>query len=312
MEVLDVTQLEPKRKHPTIFEKFSLLKEGDALIISNDHDPIPLYYQMIAELGPIFEWQYLLKGPDIFEVKISKLSEGAKSETIGSLVAEDFRKAEVFKKFGLDFCCGGKNTVKEACDKKGIDFKIVEKELDLIDQKPKTREGDYINWKLDFLIDYILNNHHAYVTNTLPFILELSNKVSNVHGDSHPELIKINEILKSINSDLKYHMLNEEQKLFPYVKELVKLENSGSKIDTLSLEPYLSTMEVEHETVGNLLNVINKLTNGYSIPVDACNSFKVLYGNLEEFEMDLHQHVHLENNILFPKALLLEEKLLQK
>ena len=133
MEKLDVTVIEPRFKHPTIFEHFDALSGGQAFIIHNDHDPKPLYYQMIAERGQIFNWEYLLEGPDFWEVKITKLNDGEKSETIGEMVASDYRKAEVFRKYGLDFCCGGKKTLEKACEKKGLDVVEVKKALKAVE-----------------------------------------------------------------------------------------------------------------------------------------------------------------------------------
>jgi regulator of cell morphogenesis and NO signaling len=114
-----VTLLEPRQKHPTIFVRFDELNEGESLIIHNDHDPKPLYYQLIGERGNIFSWEYLEEGPEWWKVKISKRNLGEKEETLGEIAVKDLRKAEVFKKYGIDFCCGGKKTVKEACAEKG-------------------------------------------------------------------------------------------------------------------------------------------------------------------------------------------------
>jgi regulator of cell morphogenesis and NO signaling len=127
--ILNVTEIEPKLKHPTIFTRFDALKAGESLTILNDHDPKPLYYQLLGERGNIFTWEYQEQGPKLWRIKISKRPEGVADETLGEIAAKDLRKAEVFKKYGLDFCCGGKKTVKEACAEKGIDVTKVEQEL---------------------------------------------------------------------------------------------------------------------------------------------------------------------------------------
>ena len=124
---IDVTVLEPRMKHPTIFARFDELQGGESLIIHNDHDPQPVYYQLLGERGNIFKWQYLEQGPEIWEVRITK-NTSEEGETIGELVAKDYRKAQVFKKYGLDFCCGGKKSVRAACEEKGIDADKVEPE----------------------------------------------------------------------------------------------------------------------------------------------------------------------------------------
>lgn len=313
METLDVTQIEPRLKHPTIFEKFDALSGGQAFVIHNDHDPKPLYYQLTAERGQTFDWEYLEEGPEIWEVKITKLDIGEKPSTIGELVTEDFRKAEIFRKFGLDFCCGGKKSLKEACEDKGVDEKEVETALAEIENKPKGTQKDFNSWELDFLIDYILNTHHKYVTEALPMLYEFGNKVAGVHGDSHPEVVKIARLVEAIGEELKMHMHKEENILFPYIKELAVAKREKTEMEPSpfgSIENPIIMMESEHVTVGETMDEIRKLSNAFTPPEDACSSYRVLYGKLNEFEQDLHQHIHLENNILFSKAIQLEKELL--
>ncbi len=315
METLDVTKIEPRLKHSTICDKFDALISGDWFIIKNDHDPIPLYYQMLAERGNVFDWEYLSKGPEIYEVKITKLKKEETPTTIGTLVAKDFRKAEVFKKFGIDFCCGGNKTVKEVCEKKGINQAEVEKQLTLLDLKPKNNENDFEKWGLDFLCDFIQNTHHVYVREALPLLDELSIKVANVHGAENTNLLKIANKFKLISNELKSHMQEEELVLFPYIKELAKASKTSLLLNKSTTEPIritIQNMESEHEIVGDSLKEIRILSNQYRVPEDACNSYRVLFSKLEEFEEDLHHHVHLENNLLFPKAIDLENKLFTK
>ena len=123
--ILNVTLLEPRMKHPTIFARFDELSPGESLTIHNDHDPKPLYYQLLGERGNIFTWEYLEQGPQWWKVKISKRISGESDETLGEIVAKDMHKAQIFKKYGIDFCCGGKKTVKQACEEKGIDVTLV-------------------------------------------------------------------------------------------------------------------------------------------------------------------------------------------
>jgi regulator of cell morphogenesis and NO signaling len=132
MNFIHVSSIEPRRKHPVIFENFDGLTGGEALIIHNDHDPKPLYYQMIAERGPIFDWEYLQEGPEVWEVRITKLRTGEKPVTLGELVAADYRKAEVFRKFGIDFSCNTKKSLEEACLEQGLDVHTVKKELNFL------------------------------------------------------------------------------------------------------------------------------------------------------------------------------------
>ncbi len=288
------------------------MNEGESLTIHNDHDPKPLYYQLLGERGNIFVWQYLEEGPEWWQVKISKRITGESDETLGQIAAKDLRKAEVFKKYGLDFCCGGKKTVKEACAEKGLDVTKVEQELQQADKVPSSRPIPYNEWALDFLADYILNTHHSYVKKTLPDLVGYAAKVASVHGQQHPELYKIKSLVDDVNTELSGHMVKEEKVLFPYIKALI-LANTNEQIPQAAhfgtVQKPINMMEMEHELVGKNLDDIRVLSKNYLLPEDGCASYSLLYKMLDEFENDLHLHVHLENNILFPKALDLEKKL---
>jgi regulator of cell morphogenesis and NO signaling len=306
--VLNVTLIEPRLKHPTIFKHFDALKPGQAFQILNDHDPKPLYYQMLGERGNVFTWEYLEKGP-WWRVQIRK--NDGDVETLGEIATKDLRKAEIFKKYGLDFCCGGKKTVRQACAEKGIDATKVEEELQNAEVAAYTRPLPYNDWSLSFLADYIVNTHHSYVTKSLPELRTYATKVAKVHGAHHPELIPVRQLVEDINEELTGHMVKEENILFPFIKQL-----EASKINGKNLEPAgfgtvqnpINMMEHEHEEVGKNLEKIRVLTNNYALPEDACASYKLLFKMLEEFESDLFIHIHLENNILFPKALKLEKQ----
>jgi regulator of cell morphogenesis and NO signaling len=308
-EVLDVTIIEPRLKHPTIFQKFDSLLPGEGFVIHNDHDPKPLYYQLLGERGPIFFWDYLENGPDSWKVKISKV--GEREATIGEIVKSDFRKAEVFKKFGIDFCCGGKKTLTKVCKDKGIDQSEVEKALYQMDQQPRGKQVNYDSWSLSFLSEYIVNTHHGYVREAIPVLLTYSQKVAARHGAWHPEVIKVAQHFAAVASELSEHMEKEELILFPYIKSL---ENAFENQEDLPASAFgtvqnpIRMMEEEHESAGNEMEEIRRLTNDYSIPEGACTTFQLLYQKLEEFEKDLYEHVHLENNILFPKAIELEKE----
>ncbi|MEO6903826.1 MAG: iron-sulfur cluster repair di-iron protein [Bacteroidia bacterium] len=310
--ILNVTLLEPKQKHPTIFARYDELLEGESLTIHNDHDPKPLYYQLLGERGNVFTWEYLEEGPTWWKVKIRKLISGESDETLGQIATKDLRKAEVFKKYGLDFCCGGKKTVKEACAEKGLDVTKVEHELQQTDRAPASHPIPYDEWNLDFLADYIINTHHRYVRKKLPDITTYANKVMKVHGALHPELLKINELVKAVNAELTEHLEMEEKILFPFIKELARADKNTltSKVNNgKSLQDTINKYENEHVIVGENLDTIRKLSNNYTLPEDSCASYSLLYRMLDEFEEDLHLHIHLENNILFPKAIALEKNI---
>jgi regulator of cell morphogenesis and NO signaling len=244
------------------------------------------------------------------ELTLTKIS-------IGELVTQDWRKAEVFKKYGIDYCCGGKKTVAEACAKKGIEPAVVEAELEQIELRPLAGMGsanNYNQWSLDFLADYIVNTHHHYVKEAVPFLEELSAKVARVHGGHRPELLKIQQHAQSVIDELTLHMHKEEVILFPYIKELAQAKKTGTSI---ARPPFgtianpINMMEAEHVSAGEDLEAIEELSERFTPPDEACMSYRVLFAKLQEFQQDLHQHIHLENNILFPKALKLEEELLK-
>lgn len=313
LSIIDVTIIEPRRKHPTIFEMFDSLSGGEGFIIHNDHDPKPLYYQLLGERGNIFTWEYLEEGPEFWKVKIAKLKEGEKESTIGELVTKDFRKAEIFKKYGLDFCCGGKKTLTQACKSKGLDVVQIEKELKEVEAQNSTPSQDYNNWDIGFLADYIINTHHKFVTVAIPIIYEYTQKVAKVHGDRHPEAIVIAEKFMLVADELNRHMCKEEDVLFPYIKHLAIAKSNGMKIEPSpfgTVENPINMMEHEHDIVGKFMEDIKELTNSYTPPADACTTYRLSYAKLKEFEEDLHQHIHLENNILFPKAIEIEKELL--
>ena len=310
--ILNVTLLEPRQKHPTIFVRFDELEEGESLTIHNDHDPKPLSYQLLGERGNIFNWEYLEQGPVWWKVRITKRKTGEGDETLGQLAAKDLRKAEIFKKYGLDFCCGGKKTVKEACAEKGLDVTRIEQELQQPDKIPAGRPLPYNDWSPDFLADYIVNTHHSYVRKTLPDLMTYSNKVAGVHGQLHPELIPIHNLVSEINAELNAHMMKEERVLFPYIKQLVAASTNNQAPQAAhfgTVQNPINMMEMEHEMVGKNFEEIRTLSNNYALPEDACASYSLLFKMLDEFEDDLHTHIHLENNILFPKALEIEKKL---
>lgn len=235
------------------------------------------------------------------------------SVTIGEMVANDFRKAEVFRKYGIDYCCGGKITLKQSCQKKGIDYEAISADLQEIDDQTEQRSEDYKSWDLDFLADYIINKHHKYVANSHPMMLELSAKVARVHGDRHPELLKINQYYQEIAQELTSHMYKEENILFPFIKEIAKAKREHTVLNRPAfgtIQNPIDMMESEHLSAGGQLESIKELSSNFTPPEDACNSYRVFFSKLNEYEQDLHHHIHLENNILFPQAIAIEKELL--
>lgn len=310
---LNVTLLPPGEKHPTIFQWFDALSEGEGFILHNDHDPKPLYYQLLGERGSIFSWDYLKQGPDVYEIRIAKLVlNEEQQETVGSISAKDYRKAEVFKKLGIDFCCGGDKTLKDASAEAGISEADLRNALKEAEAAPTGGPvHDFDKWDLDFLADYIRQTHHRYVKENAEVIAGLSVKIANHHGVNHPELKELAPRVHSMLEDFMQHMEKEEKVLFPAIKKLVEAEKNQEhrSIAAGSVSQPIRVMEAEHEHTGDDLKYFRKLTQDYLLPSDACNSYRYLFEKLQELEEDTFRHVHLENNILFPKAIALEEKL---
>ncbi|MGM0547296.1 MAG: iron-sulfur cluster repair di-iron protein [Bacteroidota bacterium] len=237
--------------------------------------------------------------------------QAVEKQTVGQIVKEDYRTAQVFQKYNLDFCCGGNRTIEEACEAENLDPKEIFKALDQLNQAgPK--EDNYDQWSLDFLVDYIVNNHHKFTRNKLPEIGRYAKKVAKVHGGRHEELNKIYYEFTMLHTEIFNHLDKEERILFPYIKQLVEAEKQGVKPDDpafgMAANP-ITMMEEEHDEAGTSMAKIRRLSNDFTPPEDACTTYRLLYQNLEGFEKDLHKHVHLENNILFPKALELEKRL---
>ena len=207
----------------------------------------------------------------------------------------------------------GKKTLSEISRKKGISVEKIREELAAVEKSDTASCGlNFDKWEIDFLAEYVTNTHHGYVRENIPFISELAAKVARVHGDRHPELIGVADAFARIAQDLTLHMVKEEKILFPFIKQLVQIKKSGGKLEQSAVGPVsnpIRVMEMEHEQAGEDLEEIRTLTKNYTLPEDACNSYTILFRKLEEFEDDLHKHVHLENNILFPKAIAMEAEL---
>jgi len=220
--------------------------------------------------------------------------------SLGEIVTDDFRSAAIFKKAGLDFCCGGKKSLEAASAEKMIDPDNILNQLLELEKSGTDRGNNYKEWSPSFLADYIVNSHHKYVLKTLPDLMHYTKKISEVHGERHKELYEVADIFSQINNELLQHLRNEETVLFPAIKQV---QENASPATKAIIGSEIARMAGEHEFAGNAMDKINELTNGYSVPSDSCNTYAVTMKLLEEFEDDLHTHVHLENNILYPAAL---------
>jgi len=227
-----------------------------------------------------------------------------KDMKVGDIVTADYRAAEVFKKYGIDYCCGGNQSLDRAASEKKLDVAELELKLNHLDEVETNHQLNYKDWNPGFLCDYIVNEFHNKVYRVLPELMAYLDKIVKVHGANHPELKEIANLFALINTELPIHQHQEENVFFPAIKELENTDATDAKriINT----QYAQMME-EHELVGGTMDKIKVLSKNYLVPDDGCNTYRVTYKMLEEFEDDLHTHVHIENNILFPKAVALAQ-----
>ena len=214
----------------------------------------------------------------------------------------------VFEKLKIDYCCGGNRPLAEACASAGV---AVDNVMEILAGVTETgaKSFDSQHASLPELIAHIVDTHHVFTKGEIDRLQALTGKVLNAHGGNHPELVHVAELMDRLCADLKPHMFKEERVLFPYI---VALSEAADRRQTPPFPPFgtvnnpVRMMMREHDTVGDILRELRALTCDFTVPDDACISYQTLYQSLENFEKDLHQHIHLENNILFPKAMDLE------
>jgi regulator of cell morphogenesis and NO signaling len=231
--------------------------------------------------------------------------------TVREIVANDFRSAEVFQRHGIDFCCRGNRSLEDACRSGGISVERILREVTEITAPPTAGGPRFNSWDLATLVSYIQANHHAFVRRTIPVLRTHTEKVAKVHGDAHPELREVARLVALIADEMTSHMAKEEHILFPYIvalEQAVTANNSAPATPFGTVRNPIRMMEAEHESSGDAMARIRDLTSGYAVPEGACTTYRVCMQELEAFERDLHEHVHLENNILFPRALQLESE----
>ncbi len=234
-----------------------------------------------------------------------------KKSNIGALVAQNYKTANVFKKSGIDFCCNGNRTIEDACNQKNINVDELIQSLQNVAQINNSADGiNFNSWPLDLLADYIEKKHHRFVESKILEITPFLNKIVKVHGPQHPELNEVQLLFQGCVDELTVHMKKEELVLFPFIRKLELAKQNGTPVNAQfgSVKNPIQNMMNEHTAEGERFRKIAELTNNYTPPQDACNTYKVTFSLLNEFEDDLHQHIHLENNILFPKAIDIEKK----
>ncbi len=228
--------------------------------------------------------------------------------SVGELVAEGLARSRVLEKYGIDYCCGGDQPLTEACVSKGISVEEVLADLNEVDSvEPATEDVDYSSMELDLLIDHIVSTHHAYLTQEMPRLAGLAQKVADAHAANDPRVLEIDSVVRALSEELTSQMGKEEEILFPFIRKL-------AQTDTVPFMPFgtlanpIAAMESDHTSAGAALQRIRVLTDDYAEPDWACNTYRALLEGLRELELDLHRHIHKENNILFPKALAMENQ----
>ena len=225
------------------------------------------------------------------------------SETVGEIVAANPSSARLFERYGIDYCCGGNRPLSEACSEKGLSVEELSREL--AKANAPIQERDWRSVPLTKLIDHIVGKHHSYLRTELPEIERKINKVLEAHRERHGATIAaLREVFGGLDAELSEHMLKEERILFPVIQRMEA--TSRLAMPPGAIHQPIRVMEHEHASAGQALAEMRRLTGGFTPPDDACNTFRVLYRQLEELESDLHIHIHLENNILFPRAAELE------
>lgn len=225
--------------------------------------------------------------------------------TVGQLVAERPSRARVFESLGIDYCCGGKRTLDQACDSKGLDAVTVLRTMLAAETESPPPDADWTAASLTALCDHIEDTHHRYLRGELPRLGVMIDKVVTAHADKDRRLLDLARTFDGLVNELSSHMMKEEQVLFPMVREL-EASDTPPSFHCGTLRNPIAVMEHEHDAAGAALADMRALTDGYVPPAEACNTWRAMLDGLEQLEADMHRHVHKENNILFPRAIRLE------
>ena len=233
----------------------------------------------------------------------------AATQTVRDIALEQPSSIRVFEQYGIDYCCGGRKPLAEACAAKNLEVDAVIATLEAAAKRGAQNASDWTRASLEDLANHIVAKHHAYVKNELPRLAALAQRVVHRHGDTQAELPLIQTKLALLDEELTQHLAKEEVVLFPYVAKLERASKNGTGAPHGcfgTVANPIAMMTSEHDTAGSLIAEIRELSNQFTTPAGACPTYHAFYDGLREFEQDLHQHIHLENNILFPRAIELE------
>lgn len=237
--------------------------------------------------------------------QINNIHIDPETTTVGEVVAGNFNTANIFRQYGLDFCCGGGVSIKKACEKKNLDTTELMEQLQKLNEHSGATDENYQAWEPAHLINHIISEHHRFVRIKTDEISFYAAKVAKVHGDRHPENLEIYKQFVALSRELMNHLNEEEREVFPLIENIYNKRLTGEQVTDEEIDELRSELEkmvTDHEGAGGVMETIRELSRNYTPPEDACTTYRILYQNLEEFEKDLHKHVHLENNILFRKA----------
>lgn len=235
-----------------------------------------------------------------------------KEKSVGEIVAEDFRTSQIFENHKIDFCCNGGRNLQEVAKEKNLSADALVGELAALTAQKDEDNIDFDAWPLDLLADYIEKTHHRYSEKQIPIIKPYLDKIARVHGEHHPELFEIKKIFNDISGVIAAHTKKEEIILFPFIRKMVEAKQNNTEFSnpkSKTAEDPINLLIDEHDKQGDAFKKMAELSDDFTNPDDGCNTYKVTLGFLKEFQQDLHKHIHLENNILFPKALALEKEL---
>lgn len=289
-----------------VIKQLDKLPYNEYLTLLFDHDPISLYYELQQNRKGEFHWKYLESGPDAWVVKIINIAKDYRS--VADILFQYPTATSVFERHNIDYFCKGSSLLNEACDEAGVNPNEVLREIEESEKNPHFYERAN-NWPIDFLIEYISVNDHQYLREKKKVIIRLLAHISDIHGETRPELFNINLIFNKLAEALRQSLQMEEKLLFPAVKSFMNTEEPKDLYPVRSFEDFIKALTTEHFKIGKGIRRIRNMTKNYSLSESSDGKFKLLYAMLRDFEKEFRLHVLLENTILFPKSLAMKQEL---
>ncbi|MFD2872932.1 DUF542 domain-containing protein [Mucilaginibacter ximonensis] len=303
--MLDISAVAPVFKNAALIEKYDALKPGQSFMLANDANLTAYYHLLSNQRGLNFDWEPMEQGPEKWMIKIIKRSPESDTETIGAIVARDYRKSQALIEYDVDFSCGGNRTLSQALGGQEGAIKEILQQWKAVDQLPAEGRLNYQGWNLTLLSKYISQIHHNFVITQTAFITDMAFKVAASNSSRHPEIKNVAEIFSSVGKLFEHHVETQEKAYFPAIQTLAGAKLVGEEKDLNEEARRLNdAILTEGKDIVNKLRQIRLLTNHYTAPVYTSSACKILYKLLADYEKDALLHFHLENNILFPKVLL--------